>query len=125
VLKKIGGCCCRPAIDFRCFVSLCESCFWRCLLPTLLSAVALVSSGCGRHEPAHSEQGPVEVTVLSVTPRDVPVTFEFIAQVQSSRQVNIQARVTGFLDKRVYTEGSLVKKERGQKGVKERGQVSF
>jgi membrane fusion protein (multidrug efflux system) len=50
----------------------------------------------------------VEVTVVTVTPRDVPVTFEFIAQVQSSRQVNIQARVSGFLDKRVYTEGSIV-----------------
>lgn len=99
----------RPAIDFRCFVSLCEGRFRQCLLLALLSAAALVASGCGRHEPVHSEQGPVEVTVLSVTPGDVPVTFEFIAQVQSSRQVNIQARVSGFLDKRVYTEGSLVK----------------
>ena len=51
----------------------------------------------------------MEVTAITVTPRDVPVTFEFIAQVQSSRQVNIQARVSGFLDKRVYTEGSMVK----------------
>jgi len=37
------------------------------------------------------------------------VTFEYVAQVQSSRQVNIQARVNGFLDKRVYTEGAVVK----------------
>ena len=39
----------------------------------------------------------------------MPVVFEFVAQTQSSRQVNIQARVSGFLDKRVYTEGSMVK----------------
>ncbi len=32
-----------------------------------------------------------------------------IAQTQSSRQVNIQARVSGFLDKRVYPEGAVVK----------------
>ena len=32
-----------------------------------------------------------------------------MAQTQSSRAVNIQARVSGFLDRRVYTEGSLVK----------------
>jgi membrane fusion protein (multidrug efflux system) len=51
----------------------------------------------------------VAVAVVSATPRDVPLAFEFIAQVQSSRQVNIQARVNGFLDKRVYTEGSFVK----------------
>jgi membrane fusion protein (multidrug efflux system) len=44
-----------------------------------------------------------------VTPRDAPAVFEFVAQTQSSRQVNIQARVSGFLEKRVYTEGSLVK----------------
>jgi membrane fusion protein (multidrug efflux system) len=32
-----------------------------------------------------------------------------VAHTQSSREVNIQARVNGFLDKRVYTEGSIVK----------------
>lgn len=53
--------------------------------------------------------GPVEVTSLTVTPRDAPAVFEFVAQTQSSRQVNIQARVSGFLEKRVYTEGGLVK----------------
>ena len=74
-----------------------------------LSVTALVFLGCEKHEPARSEQRPVEVTVVTVTPRDEPVTFEFVAQVQSSRQVNIQARVSGFLDKRVYTEGSIVK----------------
>jgi membrane fusion protein (multidrug efflux system) len=47
--------------------------------------------------------------VITVTPTDTPVTFEYIAQVQSSRQVNIQARVNGFLEKRAYTEGSIVK----------------
>ncbi len=52
---------------------------------------------------------PVEVTAVTVSPRDVPVNFEFVAQTQSSRQANIQARVSGFLEKRVYTEGSLVK----------------
>jgi membrane fusion protein (multidrug efflux system) len=39
----------------------------------------------------------------------VPVSYEFVAQTQSSRQVNIQARVSGFLEKRVYTEGGLVR----------------
>jgi membrane fusion protein (multidrug efflux system) len=39
----------------------------------------------------------------------MPVTADFVAQTQSSQAVNIQARVSGFLDKRVYTEGSVVK----------------
>ncbi|PPA02847.1 efflux transporter periplasmic adaptor subunit [Pseudomonas sp. MWU12-2312b] len=46
---------------------------------------------------------------MTVTARDTPVTFEFVAQTQSSREVEIRARVAGFLDKRLYTEGDLVK----------------
>ena len=70
---------------------------------------ALAVAGCG-HEGSRpqSSAGPVEVTVLAVTPHDAPVSYEFVAQTQSSRQVNIQARVSGFLEKRVYTEGSPV-----------------
>lgn len=79
--------------------------------PAVLAVVAaLAISGCGRKSagPAPAA-GPVEVTSLTVTPRDAPAVFEFVAQTQSSRQVNIQARVSGFLEKRVYTEGGLVK----------------
>ena len=59
--------------------------------------------------PATGPAKPVEVTAVTVRAKDVPVSFEFVAQTQSSRQVNIQARVSGFLEKRVYTEGSIVK----------------
>lgn len=52
--------------------------------------------------------GPIEVTVMQIAQRDTPVDFEFTAQTQSSREVEIRARVDGFLDKRVYTEGQLV-----------------
>ncbi len=58
---------------------------------------------------ASPPRGPASVTVISITPRDVAVGYEFVAQTQSPRAVNIQARVSGFLDRRVYTEGSLVK----------------
>ncbi|MEN6438073.1 MAG: efflux RND transporter periplasmic adaptor subunit [Syntrophobacter sp.] len=70
----------------------------------------MATAGCGKHD---EKQAPaekrIEVSTVTVTPRDTPVTFETIAQTQSSRQVNIQARVSGFLEKRVYTEGSIVK----------------
>ncbi|WP_246256904.1 efflux RND transporter periplasmic adaptor subunit [Pararobbsia alpina] len=51
---------------------------------------------------------PMEVTVMQITQRDTPVEFEFTAQTQSSREVEIRARVDGFLDRRVYTEGQMV-----------------
>jgi membrane fusion protein (multidrug efflux system) len=51
----------------------------------------------------------VDVTVITIEPRDAPVVYEFVGQTQSSREVEIRARVEGFLEKRVYTEGALVK----------------
>lgn len=77
----------------------------------LACLVVFAFSGCKKEETTGSkeEQRATEVKVLTVTPEDTPITFEYVAQVQSSRQVNIQARVNGFLDKRVYTEGEIVK----------------
>jgi membrane fusion protein, multidrug efflux system len=72
----------------------------------LLLAVAL--TGCEKKEQAAAPP-PAEVTTLQIVPRDVPVTFEYIAQTQSPQQVNIVARVNGFLDKQLYTEGAIVK----------------
>jgi membrane fusion protein (multidrug efflux system) len=49
------------------------------------------------------------VSTVTVKPRSIEISAEYVAQTQSSQAVNIQARVSGFLDKRVYTEGSVVK----------------
>lgn len=64
-------------------------------------------AGCAKEQKV--EPPPPEVTVLAIKQQDVPVSFEYVAHTQSSREVNIQARVNGFLEKRVYTEGSIVK----------------
>ncbi len=64
---------------------------------------------CVKHEDKKTDIGPAVVTVVTVIPRDIPVSFEYVAQTQSSHQVSIQARVSGFLDRRVYSEGSTVK----------------
>ena len=71
----------------------------------------LASPGCGRREtrPAPEAGKAAEVTAVTVAAQDLPVSYEFVAQTQSSRQVNIQARVSGFLERRVYTEGSIVR----------------
>jgi membrane fusion protein, multidrug efflux system len=78
----------------------------------LIVVLLLAPPGCEKHESARApqEQKPADVYVITVEPRDAPLSSEYIAQVQSSRQVNIQARVNGFLDKRTYIEGSIVKK---------------
>jgi membrane fusion protein, multidrug efflux system len=79
-------------------------------LPLLaLGAALLLVAGCGKEEKKDVARPPLEVTALTVTPRDVPVTSVYVAQTQSSQAVTIAARVSGFLDKRVYTEGAVVK----------------
>jgi len=74
----------------------------------LLTACAYLFAGCSREAPPAPPQ-PVEVSVLKVEPRDTPVSSEYIAQTQSPQEVNIVARVSGFLDKQLYTEGAIVK----------------
>ncbi len=73
----------------------------------IMSLPVILVIGCKKEQKVVSP--PPEVTVMPVVQQDVPVSFEFVAQTQSSQQVNIQSRVNGFLDKRVYTEGSIVK----------------
>jgi membrane fusion protein (multidrug efflux system) len=75
---------------------------------SLTIAIAVIA-GCGRDAPKPPEKGPADVTVLTVERNDVPVTATYVAQTQSIQAVNIQARVSGWLDKRVYVEGSVVK----------------
>jgi membrane fusion protein (multidrug efflux system) len=79
-------------------------------IAALLTAALLVSliAACGKEVPKLPPP-PLEVSTLTVKPRDIDISAEYVAQTQSSQAVNIQARVSGFLDKRVYTEGSVVK----------------
>jgi membrane fusion protein (multidrug efflux system) len=71
-------------------------------------ALAALIAGCSKETPP--PQRPVlEVVVETVQPQDIPYTPNFVAQTESSRQVNIVARVSGFLDRIAYQEGELVK----------------
>ncbi|WP_084068508.1 efflux RND transporter periplasmic adaptor subunit [Paraburkholderia heleia] len=78
-------------------------------LPLILVAVVLtLFAGCKKASGPPAPGAP-EVTVMTVTARDTPVQLEFTAQTQSSREVEIRARVDGFLDRRTYSEGDKVK----------------
>jgi hypothetical protein len=70
-------------------------------------ALALtLACSCSRQAPPPPQPTP-EVGVLGIEPRDTPVSFEYVAQIRSPQQVDIVARVNGFLDKQVYTEGAI------------------
>ena len=52
---------------------------------------------------------PAAVTVKKVEPQTFPVSFEYVGQTQGSKDVEVRARVTGIIEKRLYQEGSFVK----------------
>lgn len=51
---------------------------------------------------------PMTVSVVKIVAEDVPIAFEYVGKTMSSRRVEIRSRVEGFLQKRLYTEGSMV-----------------
>lgn len=80
----------------------------RHIISGVILAAALVLVACKGEKKAATQPPPL-VSVITISQKDVPIASEYVAQTQSSHLVNIQARVSGFLDKRLYTEGALVK----------------
>jgi membrane fusion protein, multidrug efflux system len=76
----------------------------------LFSAVLLCAGIAGCKESPPPVQPPPEVVVEPVEVRDMPVQAEFTGQVRGGEDVEVRARVTGFLQSQHYREGSLVKK---------------
>lgn len=77
----------------------------------LCISLAILLGGCDKPNTTPQPQQP-EVTILTVELKDTPVTFEFVGSTASSQQVEVRARVDGFLDERLYIEGGIV--EQGQ-----------
>ena len=79
------------------------------LLIALISVLFHLSVRAEKKEqpPGQAPAAP-EVTVIKTVPRDTPVTIEFVGKTVSSRRVEIRSRIEGFLEKRLYTEGTMV-----------------
>ena len=75
-----------------------------------LCGVALVTaSACGKEAPPAAPPPP-EVMVTTPLQRDVPVYMELVGQAAGFQDVEIRARVEGFLETMAFTEGTLVRK---------------
>jgi membrane fusion protein (multidrug efflux system) len=76
---------------------------------TLIGAVILgFTGGCGKH--ADLAPAPVDVQVVAVDQKDVPVTREWVGSLDGFVNAQIRAQVTGYLLKQDYEEGSMVAK---------------
>ena len=77
----------------------------------LLVFMGLLSLNACKEAKNDNAATPQEMTVkaMRVTPQDIPLSFEYPARAQGSKEVQVRARVGGILLKRNYIEGSRVK----------------
>jgi len=82
------------------------------LLSLLLSGAVLASAAGCRNEDAAAAAAPPPPTVsfVTVAPEEVPVTGEWIATLDGNVNAQIRPQVSGYLMRRVYQEGSYVRK---------------
>ena len=78
-------------------------------IAALAMTVAALMAACAEPPPA-APPPPPEVLVADVVQRDVPVYLELVGQTQGYQDVEIRARVEGYLTNMAFQEGSLVRK---------------
>ena len=76
------------------------------VLAAAAAALAL-AAGCGRKDPT-PRFPPPQVAVVVVQPETVPESYEFPAEVEPYRSVEVRARVEGVILARPFTEGTIV-----------------
>ena len=87
------------------------------LVPSLAAFAALLAAallaGCeqgGANTPASNPAAAgIPARVLQVAPQRVPIVLEAVGQVQGSKEVEVRARVSGILLKRLYNEGDFAR----------------
>jgi len=74
----------------------------------LFPAFMALTVACG--EKTAPPPSPPEVVVAAVSSRDVPVIAEFTGEIRGAEDIQVMARVAGFLQEQAYREGELVRK---------------
>lgn len=72
---------------------------------------SLILSGCGdKQDQAQKQPMAMPVHMLVAKPISLPYSLEEMAQTEGAKETEVRARVGGILMKRLYDEGSVVKK---------------
>ena len=90
------------------------------LFPVLLCVAVLAClavSGCGQGDADKEKaaaKAPAAPAVMVAAKKpvvaDVPVTAEFVGRLAAKENIEVRARVEGYLKERLFTEGAIVKK---------------
>ncbi|MEO8753303.1 MAG: biotin/lipoyl-binding protein, partial [Casimicrobiaceae bacterium] len=67
-------------------------------------------AGCGK-APEGGFHGfpPAQVTTVKLVPQTLPASYEYVGQTTGSKEVEVRARVTGILEKKLFQEGAPVR----------------
>ncbi|ATC64302.1 efflux transporter periplasmic adaptor subunit [Nibricoccus aquaticus] len=76
---------------------------------TTLAAAAIFLAGCGKKSTAAATPPPLEVAVLTIAPESVTLTQELPGRTSAFRLAEVRARISGIVQKRLFTEGADVK----------------
>jgi membrane fusion protein (multidrug efflux system) len=76
---------------------------------SLLTAGAVIFGATAVARAQQAPAGPPAVGVVEATKRPVTETSEFLGRIAAPNLVNVVARVTAFLEKRLFNEGAEVK----------------
>lgn len=74
------------------------------------ACAVMLMSGCGKPGGGQSAPPPPQVTVAQVLEKKVKEWDEFTGRLQAVETVEIRPRVSGYIDKVAFTEGSQVKR---------------
>ena len=77
---------------------------------SVVSAVCLLSAGCGSQSGPPPQMPPVPVTVATATERDIPIQLRVIGNVEAYSSIPVKAQIAGELVRIHFTEGQDVKK---------------
>jgi len=87
---------------------------WRRMCATCVAVLSIAAmavacgKGAGENTTTATPPAAIAVKVDAVAPRSVPVAFDVVGQTEGSKQVEVRARVSGILEKRLYHEGDAV-----------------
>jgi membrane fusion protein, multidrug efflux system len=78
----------------------------------ILLASGLAVAGCGDSKPPAQAQAPAPaVTIVKIAAEEVRPTSTFTGRIEAKDKIDLRARVDGFLEKRLFTEGADVKED--------------
>jgi len=77
-----------------------------------LAVLLILGALSGCKEPPPPPPPPPEVVVQPVDVRDTPVQAEFTGEIRGGEDVEVRARVAGYLQSQNYDEGTVVRKGR-------------